>query len=108
MLPLAPILWVVPSRSSPDHSAAPRLLRRSRISATIGSQPPSHSRQEPIMLSRRDVLATTAGLAIASQASGPAGAQPARRIIVDAQVHLWKAHTPERPWPADGIGQAHL
>ena len=50
------------------------------------------------MLSRRDVLATTAGLAIASQTSGPAGAQPARRIIVDAQVHIWKASTPERPW----------
>ena len=60
------------------------------------------------MLSRRDVLATTAGLAIASQISEPAKAQPARRIIVDAQVHIWHAHTPERPWPADGIGQAHI
>ena len=40
-------------------------------------------------LSRRDVLATTAGLALASQISEPAKAQPARRIIVDAQVHIW-------------------
>src|SRR5215468_5341030 len=66
-------------------------------------------REEP-MLSRREALKTTAGasLAIASQASERAQAQPARRIIVDAQVHLWKAHTPERPWPADGIGQAHI
>src|SRR5262249_61850706 len=32
----------------------------------------------------------------------------ARRIIVDAQVHLWLADTPERPWPADGVGQAHI
>src|SRR5262249_53263233 len=64
------------------------------------------------MLPRRDALATTvaagAGLAMASQAFEPAQAQPARRIIVDAQVHIWLAHTPERPWPADGIGQAHL
>jgi len=64
------------------------------------------------MLSRRGALTTTvaagASLAMASQASEPAKAQPARRVIVDAQVHIWLAHTPERPWPADGIGQAHI
>ena len=64
------------------------------------------------MLSRRDVLNSTlgagAGLAMAAQAPQPAAAQPARRIIVDAQAHIWKMHTPERPWPADGIGQAHI
>ena len=63
-------------------------------------------------LSRRDVLTTTvaaaAGLTIVSQASERAQAQPARRTIVDAQVHIWQMHTPERPWPADGIGQAHI
>src|SRR5207237_9816513 len=61
---------------------------------------------------RREALTTAlaAGtdLALASRASTPAAAQPARRIIVDAQVHIWLAHTPERPWPADGIGQAHI
>ena len=64
------------------------------------------------MLSRRDVLTTTvasgAGLVLASPACEPAKAQPARRIIVDAQVHLWLADTPQHPWPADGIGQAHI
>ena len=64
------------------------------------------------MLSRRDVLTTTvtagASLALASPACGPAKAQPARRIIVDSQVHIWLANTPERPWPADGVGQAHI
>jgi hypothetical protein len=64
------------------------------------------------MLSRREVLTATvaagAGLATASQASQSAKAQPAGRIIVDGQVHIWLAHTPERPWPADGIGQAHI
>jgi predicted TIM-barrel fold metal-dependent hydrolase len=66
------------------------------------------------MLSRRDALTTTlaagAGLAMASQTSEPAQAQRGRgrRIIVDAQAHIWKMHTPERPWPADGIGQAHI
>jgi predicted TIM-barrel fold metal-dependent hydrolase len=63
-------------------------------------------------LSRRDVLTTSAaagaGLAIVSQASERAQAQPARRTIVDAQVHIWQMHTPERPWPPDGIGQAHI
>jgi hypothetical protein len=63
------------------------------------------------MISRRDVVTTTlaagAGLAMA-QPSQPAKAQPAGRIIVDSQVHLWLANTPERPWPADGIGQAHI
>jgi TAT (twin-arginine translocation) pathway signal sequence len=42
------------------------------------------------MLSRRDILTATvaagAGLAMASQASELAKAQPARRVIVDAQV----------------------
>jgi len=28
-------------------------------------------------------------------------------LIVDAQVHIWGANTPERPWPADGVGRAH-
>jgi hypothetical protein len=64
------------------------------------------------MLSRRDVLTTTvaagAGLAMAAQAYEPAKSQLASRIIVDAQVHIWLANTPERPWPADGIGQAHI
>ena len=61
------------------------------------------------MISRREVLgAAGAGLAIASQASEPAKAQLAGRVIVDAQVHIWLAHTPERPWPADGVGQAHI
>ena len=63
------------------------------------------------MLSRRAVLTTAvaagASVTMAAPASGPAKAQ-SRRIIVDAQVHLWLAHTPERPWPADGIGQAHI
>ncbi len=28
-------------------------------------------------------------------------------LIVDAQVHIWGADTPERPWPAFGRGAAH-
>lgn len=28
-------------------------------------------------------------------------------LIVDAQVHIWGANTPERPWPEEGIGRAH-
>src|SRR5438093_231421 len=28
-------------------------------------------------------------------------------IIVDAQVHIWGADTPERPWPPGGASLAH-
>jgi len=28
-------------------------------------------------------------------------------LIVDAQVHIWGADTPERPWPASGRSRAH-
>ena len=53
------------------------------------------------MLSRRKFLSGTlgTGLALATQRSGPALAQPrSRRLIVDAQIHMWPANTPERPW----------
>ena len=78
------------------------------------------------MLSRRSFLNSTlgagAGMALAAQASRPAAAQsggqvvaqaqapqPARRrMIVDSQVHMWLAQAPDRPWPADGRGRAHL
>ena len=71
------------------------------------------------MLSRRQVLASTAaagaGLAMSAPegraAAGCAGGAKAAlgsRVIVDAQVHVWLADTPARPWPSDGIGQAHI
>ena len=30
-----------------------------------------------------------------------------RRLIVDSQVHLWKANTPDRAWPAVAAWRAH-
>src|SRR5437870_13318625 len=57
------------------------------------------------MLSRRTFLAGAvgAGLMPAIDRSNPAAqgaaAQPARRrLIVDSQIHQWKANTPDRPW----------
>ena len=51
------------------------------------------------MLSRRSFLISAIGLALVSQGSQRAAAQPAKkRLIVDSQVHLWKASTPDRPW----------
>jgi predicted TIM-barrel fold metal-dependent hydrolase len=53
------------------------------------------------MLSRRRFLTgTVAGLALATQRVEPLVAQPAKRLIVDAQIHMWKANSPERPWVA--------
>ena len=52
------------------------------------------------MLTRRNFLGSTlgAGAALASDVQ-PALPQPARkRTIVDAQVHLWKANSPDYPW----------
>ena len=50
------------------------------------------------MLSRRSFLKSTlgAGLALATQGCQQMVAQPGgKRMIVDAQVHLWKANTPD-------------
>src|SRR6516165_2578002 len=49
------------------------------------------------MLSRRQFVATTfaASLALPSQ---KATGQPARRIVVDSQVHLWKAESEDWKW----------
>jgi predicted TIM-barrel fold metal-dependent hydrolase len=52
-----------------------------------------------MFLSRRQFLTGTAatGLALATPLS--TFAQPAKkRLIVDAQIHMWKANTPDRPW----------
>lgn len=48
------------------------------------------------MMSRRRFIGSTlgAGLALATQGCQQVTAQPARkRMIVDAQVHLWKAES---------------
>src|ERR1700710_1083537 len=49
------------------------------------------------MLSRRQFGTTTlaAGIALASQ---KVTAQPAKRTIVDAQVHLWRAESEDWKW----------
>jgi predicted TIM-barrel fold metal-dependent hydrolase len=51
------------------------------------------------MLTRRKFIGSTllAGPALGAGAQ-PAWAQPAKRMIVDAQVHLWKADSPDYPW----------
>jgi predicted TIM-barrel fold metal-dependent hydrolase len=58
------------------------------------------------MLSRRSFVTSTLGAAAGLTMQGPrqAAAQTPvaqtgrRRRTVDAQVHLWKAETPDRPW----------
>ena len=52
------------------------------------------------MLSRRRLLSLAAtGVALGREGVAPALAEP-RRLIVDSQIHLWPANTPERPWVA--------
>ena len=43
-----------------------------------------------------------------SQRADAASASRRRRVIVDAQVHLWRAEAPNRPWPAGGAARAQL
>jgi predicted TIM-barrel fold metal-dependent hydrolase len=50
------------------------------------------------MLTRRKFLGTTLGGAALAAGVQPALTQPAKRLIVDAQAHLWKASAPDYPW----------
>ena len=51
------------------------------------------------MLTRRTFVGSTLGASAALATSvKPALPQPAKRTIVDAQVHLWKADSPDYPW----------
>src|SRR5712691_9048523 len=52
------------------------------------------------MPSRRSFVASGLGAGAVLAAQGPreAGGQGARRPIVDAQVHLWKAESPDWQW----------
>src|SRR5712692_8834846 len=52
------------------------------------------------MLSRRSFLTSTigAGAALAMQGPYKAAAQVDRRMIVDAQIHLWKAESEDWKW----------
>jgi predicted TIM-barrel fold metal-dependent hydrolase len=59
------------------------------------------------MLSRRSFLNTTigAGAALATQRPYNAAAQVDRRMIVDAQIHLWKADTEDWKWVPGAVAQ---
>jgi predicted TIM-barrel fold metal-dependent hydrolase len=51
------------------------------------------------MLTRRKFIGTTLGAGVALATGACAITQPAgKRMIVDAQVHLWKANAPDYPW----------
>jgi predicted TIM-barrel fold metal-dependent hydrolase len=59
------------------------------------------------MLSRRGFLNATIGAGAALAAQGPqrAAAQVDRRMIVDAQVHLWKAESEDWKWVPGAVPQ---
>jgi hypothetical protein len=60
------------------------------------------------MLSRRSFLKSTlgVGVALAGARLALAADQPARRrTIVDSQVHLWKAESPDWPWVPGAVPQ---
>ena len=53
------------------------------------------------MLTRRNLLSQALGSGLVLAGAAPLAAQPAplrRRVIVDSQIHMWQANTPDRPW----------
>jgi hypothetical protein len=51
------------------------------------------------MPSRRSFLTGTVATGVAlSMQPATATVEQQKRVIVDSQVHLWPASTPERPW----------
>ena len=66
---------------------------------------------------RREFLLQLAALSAAAGLTNPTFAQQGkpmaevqgkRRMIVDAQVHLWLPEGPNRPWPKGGAARAQL
>ena len=59
------------------------------------------------MMTRRrfQLGALGVGATLAMHDTAAAQPVPQKRLIVDAQVHLWKADTPDRPWPAGAQAQ---
>src|SRR5258708_40247836 len=57
-------------------------------------------REDRSMPTRRGFVTSMlgAGAALATQGPHKAAAQANRRLIVDAQVHLWKAESPDWKW----------
>jgi predicted TIM-barrel fold metal-dependent hydrolase len=75
------------------------LPRRNFLKSTLGAG-------VGVALGAQGAFATAAQMVAQAPSTSP---QPSRRrMIVDAQVHLWLAETPERPWPAGGAARAHL
>src|SRR5712671_4536996 len=70
----------------------------------------SNGRTCPMLSRRRFLVSTTAAsVVVATQtqqrAFGQAAPARPRQIIVDAQIHMWPANTPERPWVAGATPQ---
>src|SRR5262249_38108167 len=85
------------TRSRSKRRAAGIVLGRSQVTVTDKEAAPSGG---SIMPSRRKFIGTAlvAGAALATSAQ-QARSQPAsKRMIVDAQVHLWKENSPDWPW----------
>ena len=50
------------------------------------------------MFTRRKFIGTTIGAGVALATAGCATQPAGRRMIVDAQLHLWKASSPDYTW----------
>src|SRR5256714_12770388 len=77
------------------HRCPSRRPKRQRISGGCGIEQAAEDR----MMTRREFGATlAAGAAVAASAQSARPQPAAKRMIVDAQVHLWKANSPDWPW----------
>src|SRR5262245_8330681 len=85
--------------------------RRIESERSVIERTRAQTREDKAMVSRRSFLNGTigAGATLAMQGPYKAAAQANRRMIVDAQIHLWKAESedwkwvpglpPQLPWP---------
>src|SRR5437899_2365784 len=82
------LLWQAVGKS---HNRLARWRRRTNVVAL---------REDRSMPTRRSFVTSTlgAGAVLAMQGPHKAAGQADRRLIVDAQVHLWKAESPDWKW----------
>src|SRR5690242_13742884 len=75
-------------------------LCRSPVTVLQRRTPPERGAgRGSIMMTRRSFGTTLmAGAALATGAQGARSQSAGKRTIVDAQVHLWKANSPDWPW----------
>src|SRR5215510_6688179 len=68
----------------------------------------SASRPPCLLSPERPSVTQVSKMAQISQMDRTATSHKPRNLIVDSQVHIWLAESPDRPWPPGGVARANL